>query len=71
VFAVVGEQPIRFAEYSGEKHRDVAGMPDQMSAGSNQVHVWVRDNFRAGEFDEATIVLDQLVGVERRQTLRM
>ena len=42
-----------------------------MPARSNQLLAWVGNNLGLGEVDQVAIVVDQLVGGERRQTLRV
>jgi hypothetical protein len=42
-----------------------------MPARSDQPYIWVGNNLRAGESDEASVILNQLVGIELGQPFRM
>ena len=46
-------------------------MADQVPIQTNQVLVGVGNDFGVGEFDEVSVIFNQLVGIEGRQTLCM
>jgi len=41
---------------------------DQVPIQTNQILVGVGNDFGVGEFDEVSVILNQLVGIEGRQT---
>ena len=67
MFGVAREQPVGFAGYGGEQYGNIRGVPDQVPARTDQNASRVGNQLGIRQLDEAAIVLDQLIGVERWQ----
>src|SRR5438477_9167970 len=71
VVRVVGQEPVGFADASGQEYGDVCGVPDQVPARTDQSFVRICNNLGLGQINKSTIVFYQLHGFTRRQTYRM